>query len=59
MGNYDKGLKDLSNLEVALDTSPNYQLPEPQGFMTAKAYRTKIAEQLVKKLKSLLKTVLG
>ena len=57
--NYDKGLKDISNLEVALNTSPNYQLPEPQGFMTAKAYRTKVAEPLVKKLKSLLKTVLA
>lgn len=59
ISNYDKGLEDLSDLEVALDTSPNYQLPEPQGFMTAKAYRTKIAEPIVKKLKSLLKTVLA
>lgn len=59
IGNYDKGLEDLSDLEVALDTSPKYQLPEPQGFMTAKTYRTKVAEPLVKKLKSLLKTVLA
>lgn len=59
ISNYDKGLEDLSDLEVALDTSPNYQLPKPQGFMTAKAYRTKIAEPIVKKLKSLLKTVLA
>jgi len=34
-------------------------LPEPQGFMTAKAYKTKMAEPLIKKLKSLLKTVLA
>ena len=59
IGNYDKGLEDLSDLEVALDTSPQYQLPEPQGFMTAKAYKTKMVEPLVKKLKSLLKSVLA
>ena len=59
IGNYDKGLEALSDLEVALDTSPQYQLPEPQGFMTAKAYKTKMVEPLVKKLKSLLKTVLA
>lgn len=57
--NYDKGLKELSDLETALDTSPKYQLPEPQGFMTAKAYKTKMAEPLVKRLKSLIKTVLA
>lgn len=58
ISNYDKGLKDISDLEFTLDTSPKYQLPEPQGFMTAKAYKTKIAEPLVKKLKSLIKTAL-
>ena len=59
ISNYDKGLEDLSDLEATLDTSPKYQLPEPQGFMTAKAYKTKMAEPLIKKLKSLLKTVLA
>ena len=59
IGNYDKGLEDLSDLEVALDTSPKYQLSEPQGFMTAKSYKTKMVEPLVRRLKSLLKTVLA
>lgn len=57
--NYDNGLKDLSKLEIELDTAPKYQLPEPEKFMTAKAYRTKMAEPLVKKLKALVKTVLA
>ena len=53
------GAKDLSKLEIELDTAPKYQLPEPEKFMTAKAYRTKMAEPLVKKLKALVKTVLA
>uniref|UniRef100_UPI004056B775 plasmid recombination protein n=1 Tax=Agathobacter sp. TaxID=2021311 RepID=UPI004056B775 len=57
--NYDNGLKDLSKLEIELDTAPKYQLPEPEKFMSAKAYKTKMAEPVVKKLKSLIKTVLA
>lgn len=56
--NYDKGMENLKALEQVLDTSPEYQLPEPQGFMSAKAYRNKVAEPLVLKLKSLVKTAL-
>lgn len=54
--NYDKGMENLKMLEQVLDTSPEYQLPEPQGFMSAKSYRNKVAEPLVQKLKSLVKT---
>ena len=36
-----------------------YQLPEPQGFMTAKAYKSKIVEPLIKRLKALVKNVLA
>lgn len=37
---------------------PEYQLPEPQGFVSAKAYKAKFAEPLVKRLKKLVKSVL-
>lgn len=57
--NYDKGSNDLSNLEMELETAPKYQLPEPEKFMIAKAYKTKMAEPVIKRLKSLLKTVLA
>lgn len=57
--NYDKALDELSNLEFELDNAPKYQLREPEKFMSAKAYKNKIAEPIVKKLKSLLKTVLA
>ena len=56
--NYDKGMENLKTLEQALDTSSEYQLPEPQGFMSAKSYKNKVAEPLVQKLKSLVKTAL-
>lgn len=57
--NYDEGLERLQTVEEMLDIAPEYQLSEPQGFMTAKAYKTKIAEPLISKLKSLVKTALA
>ena len=56
--NYDKGIENLKTLEQVLDTSPEYQLLEPQGLMSAKTYKNKLAEPLVQKLKSLVKTAL-
>ncbi len=53
--NFDKGAASLSQMQEALDNAPEYQLPEPQGFMTAKNYKSKIVEPLFKKLKSLSK----
>ena len=49
----------LKNAEEMLDNAPEYQLSEPQSFMSAKAYKTKIAEPLIQKLKALVKTALA
>lgn len=57
--NYDDGLENLRNVEEMLDNAPEYQLSEPQSFMSAKAYKTKIAEPLIQKLKALIKTALA
>ena len=57
--NFDGGLKDLQNVEQALDSDEAFQLPEPQGLMSAKTYKSKFAEPLVKKLKSLVKRALA
>lgn len=57
--NYDEGLERLQTVEEMLDTAPEYQLSELQGFMTAKTYKTKSAETLISKLKSLVKTALA
>lgn len=56
--NYDSCIEELDALEKDLNARDKYQLPEPQGFMTAKAYKSKIAEPLVYKLKSMLKATL-
>ena len=57
--NYDDGLEKLRNVEEMLDNAPEYQLSEPQSFMSARAYKTKIAEPLIQKLKALIKTALA
>ena len=57
--NYDDGLENLKNVEEMLDNAPEYQLSEPQSFMSAKAYKAKIAEPLIQKLKTLIKTALA
>jgi cell division protein FtsB len=57
--NYDKGIEDLQKLEQTLDNDPAFQLPEPAALMSAKSYKAKFADPLVKKLKSLIKKVLA
>ena len=59
IGSFDKGIRDLQRLETMLDTAEEYQLAEPQGLMSARSYKTKVAEPLVKKLKSLVKSALA
>jgi len=59
IGSFDKGIKDLQTVETMLDTAPEYQLAEPQALMSARSYKTKVAEPLVKKLKSLVKAALA
>lgn len=56
--NFDKGTTALSQMQNALENAPEYQLSEPQGFMTAKSYKSKVAEPLIKRLKSLVKTLM-
>ena len=55
--NFDDGIERLQAISDSLDTAPEYNLPEPLGLMTAKTYKTKFAEPLIKRLKSLIKTV--
>lgn len=56
--NFDKGTASFSQMQNALENAPEYQLSEPQGFMTAKSYKSKVAEPLIKRLKSLIKTLM-
>lgn len=56
--NYESGERALPEISVSLDSAAEYQLPEPQGFITAKSYRAKFVEPIIKRLKSLLKSIL-
>ena len=49
----------LSHIEHELDTSPKLQLPEPPPLMSAKSYKLKIVEPLIKRLKKLIRTVIA
>ena len=49
----------LSHIEHELDTNPKLQLPEPPPLMSAKSYKLKIVEPLIRRLKKLIKTVIA
>ena len=55
---YENVEAEIVKTEQELETSPEYQLTEPSGMMSAKAYMKKVAEPLVRKLKDLVKNVL-
>ena len=58
INNLEDAEHDYSSMESDLELDPKYQLPEPQGLMSAKTYKTKFAEPLVKRLKKLVKSLL-
>ena len=58
INNLEDAEHDYSKMESDLEIDPKYQLPEPQGLMSAKTYKTKFAEPLVKRLKKLVKSLL-
>lgn len=55
--NYDKGTEAIADLEQKIENDSEYQLPEPQGLMSAKTYKQKFVEPLIKKLKAVIKQV--
>lgn len=52
-------LTDCDLTSDMIDTDPDYQLPDPSGLMTAKAYKTKVVDGLVDRLKKLIRTLLS
>ena len=59
IGKINDAKVSLSHIEHELDTSPKLQLPEPPPLMSAKNYKLKIVEPLIKRLKKLIKTVIA
>ena len=56
--NLDKANDSIENISQKIYHKPEYQLSEPPALMSAKSYKTKFAEPLIKKLKSLVKSIL-
>lgn len=55
--NYDNGTQVIEELEQKLDTAAEYQLPEPPALMSAKSYKIKFVEPLIKKFKEVISEV--
>ncbi len=51
--------EELDALEKSLDDDPEYQLPDPPMMMSAKNYKTKFVDPLIRKLKDLAKWILS
>ena len=58
INNLEEGNESYHDLEEKLEHDPEYQLSEPKGLMTVKAYKSKFVEPLVNRLKKLVKSLL-
>lgn len=57
IGNLIDCEKSLENVKENFEDDPQYQLPEPPALMSAKTYKTKIAQPIINALKELLQGV--
>lgn len=57
ISNYSKGEQVIEELAKKLDTEPDYQIQEPPPLMSAKSYKTKFVEPLIKKLREVIDAV--
>ena len=58
VNDFQKSEKGIIEFSDSIENDPEYQLPEPQGLMSAKSYKAKFAEPVIQKLKSLVKSVM-
>ena len=57
--NFDNGERTLQKLDESMLNEPEYQLAEPVTMMSAKSYKAKFVDPFIKKLKSLIVTILA
>lgn len=55
--NYTKGEQVIDELAKRLNTEPEYRLQDPTPMMSAKSYKTKFVEPLIKKLREVIDAV--
>lgn len=53
-----EGIDEIAGITKDLDADPEYQLPEPKGMMSAKTYKSKFVDPLIKKFKTLIQKIL-
>ena len=57
--NFDNGERALQKLDESMLNKSEYQLAEPATMMSAKSYKAKFVDPFIKKLKSLIVTILA
>lgn len=57
--NFDNGERALQKLDESMLNEPEYQLAEPATMMSSKSYKAKFVDPFIKKLKSLIVTILA
>ena len=57
--NFDNGERVLQKLDESMLNESEYQLAEPATMMSAKSYKAKFVDPFIKKLKSLIVTILA
>ena len=55
--NFDQGVQSIEKLEQRIETDSEYQLPDPPTLMTAKTYKQRFVDPLIKKLKEVIREV--
>ena len=55
--NFDQGVQSIEKLEQRIETDAEFQLPDPPTLMTAKTYKQRFVDPLIKKLKEVIREV--
>ncbi|MCI8631599.1 MAG: hypothetical protein HFG67_04905 [Firmicutes bacterium] len=57
ISNYNQGAQSIERLEQRIETDTEFQLPDPLALMTAKTYKQRFVDQLITKLKEVIREV--
>ena len=55
--NFDQGAHSIERLEQRMESDAEFQLPDPPTLMTAKTYKQRVVDPLIKKLKEVIRKV--
>ena len=57
ISNFDQGTHSIERLEQRIESDAAFQLPDPPTLMTAKTYKQRFVDPLIKKLKKVIREV--